>query len=280
VNINGVFDILQPNPYTQTTTKTNAASSSSFGNMLSAESANSSQMVESRGHVGFMKGKNIFEMDYEDNMGRTQSIRIRYAAESTEHDPVVRISCNSFGGSYSETVHLRSVTLEHASYPELCALLAHENALKMKANGGIGIPVGAEDNAAQAAALANGQLTLDDLMRGVDMGDFSQKRNLLQEYAEQYSLDYITIDIPITADETQTVIYGDGMSPEQKAAQAEFDRMMDTIDQVIEEQKKQAEAAKEEAEKRELERHFEAERFQHEQRLKQVDEKKRLEELL
>lgn len=280
MNINGIFDILQPNPYTQTAAKANAASTSSFGDMLSAESANSSQMVESRGHIGFMNGKNIFEMDYEDSMGRTQSIRIQYAAESTEYDPVVRISCNSFSGSYTETVRIRSITLEHATYPELCALLAHENALKMKANGGVGIPVGTEDNAAHAAALANGQLTLDDLMRGVDMGDFSVKRNLLQEYADQYSLDYITIDIPITEDETQTVIYGDGMSPEQKAAQAEFDQLMKTIDTVIEMQKKQAEEAKKEAEKEELERLYDAKAFERDFLLKQADEKKILEELL
>ncbi|MBQ4347755.1 MAG: hypothetical protein IJC39_04845 [Firmicutes bacterium] len=280
MNINNILDIFEYSRTTSANRAGTASSAASFGNMLSAESDFASRAVESRGYVRYMNGNNIFEMDYEDSLGRTQSIRVQYAAESTEHDPVVHISGSSLSGSYSNTVRIRDINLEYATYPELCALLAHENALLMKENGGIGIPVGADDNAAHAADMAKGKLTPEAIMAASNHGDFSEKRNFLQEYAEQFSLDYLTVNIQITSDESKTVTYGDGMSPEQKAAQAKFDQMMKTIDYVIEQQRKQAQEAKEKAEKEELRRIYEAKEYERDLLLKRSDEKKILEDLL
>jgi len=75
----------------------------------------------------------------------------------------------------------------------------------------------------------------------------------------------------------QTVTGDDDMSPEQKAQQAEFERLMRTVDYVIEEQRKQAEVAREEAEKRKMERILEEKEFAHDMLLKQADEKRLLE---
>ena len=57
--------------------------------------------------------------------GDGQNVHAEYTPASTPDDPIVRISGDALGGRYEKVVHLNDVDPANASYPELCALVAH-----------------------------------------------------------------------------------------------------------------------------------------------------------
>ena len=65
-----------------------------------------------------------------------QSVHVMYEEDSTPEDPVVRIFGNSQSGEYEEIVHINEIDPSNATYPELCALLAHKNRTGVYTSGG------------------------------------------------------------------------------------------------------------------------------------------------
>lgn len=55
-----------------------------------------------------------------------QSVNVMYTIDSTAEDPIVKIFGTSMSGSYEEVVHINDIDPTNATYPELCALLAHQ----------------------------------------------------------------------------------------------------------------------------------------------------------
>ena len=55
-----------------------------------------------------------------------QSVNVMYTIDSTAEDPIVKIFGTSMSGSYEEVVHINDIDPTNATYPELGALLAHQ----------------------------------------------------------------------------------------------------------------------------------------------------------
>lgn len=89
-----------------------------------------------------------------------QSVHVMYEAGSTAEDPIVRIFGNSQSGEYEKVVHINDIDPADATYPELCALLAH------KTRTGEYTP-------------EKGTLLMP-LPVGVEQGDYSQKFDYVQ----------------------------------------------------------------------------------------------------
>jgi len=99
--------------------------------------------------------------------GDGQSAYIEYTADSTPEDPVVRISGRSLSGDYVQTVHINDIDLHNATYPELCAVLAHQKYLA----GGVldnGMSVYDPDSALE------GRVPI-----GIAPGDYTQRRDFI-----------------------------------------------------------------------------------------------------
>ncbi len=97
---------------------------------------------------------------YSGGDGLGQTAYVEYTDASTESDPIVRISGHSLSGDYDETIHINNIDPEHATYPELCALLGHKKRIgTYQPEHGLilGVPL------------------------GVDRGDYSQAQNFMQK---------------------------------------------------------------------------------------------------
>jgi len=214
--------------------------------------------------------KQILRVDAIDDQGRTQSIRAEYTADSTAEDPVVMLYGTSYYGDYRYTRRLRDIDLRNCTYPEMYALLAHEKALTMERTGG---------QPDETAAYTN-EVTLDKLAEELPAGDFMKERNFLDEYARSHQQLKISIDIQISADEKITMEHRVDTSAEDAAAAAEFERLMRTVDQFIEDIKEDAEVRAEKAEKEKMEELFQTERDEYERLAEQTDAENILEGLL
>ncbi len=96
-----------------------------------------------------------------------QTVHVMYEEGSTAEDPIVRIFGNSQSGEYEKVVHINDIDPTNATYPELCALLAH------KTRTGEYTP-------------EKGTL-LSPLPVGVDRGDYSKKVNYMQTIKDYVS---------------------------------------------------------------------------------------------
>lgn len=96
-----------------------------------------------------------------------QSVHVMYEEESTAEDPIVRVFGNSQSGEYEKVVHINDIDPTNATYPELCALLAH------KTRTGEYTP-------------EKGTLLMP-LPVGVEQGDYSQKFNYVQTIKDYVS---------------------------------------------------------------------------------------------
>lgn len=93
-----------------------------------------------------------------------QSVHVMYEEGSTPEDPVVRIFGNSQSGEYEEIVHINEIDPSNATYPELCALLAHKN---------------------RTGEYTSGEKRLlDPLPFGMDRGNYSARGNFVQKIRE------------------------------------------------------------------------------------------------
>ena len=93
-----------------------------------------------------------------------QSVHVMYEENSTPEDPVVRIFGNSQSGAYEEIVHINEIDPSNATYPELCALLAHKN---------------------RTGDYTSGEKTLlDPVPFGMDRGNYSERGNFVQKIRE------------------------------------------------------------------------------------------------
>ncbi len=266
MNINSIGSSLRYNPYNAPIKYGNG----SFADMLIAEQK-LKEGVEEPEYVQveacFPYGeKQILRVDAIDDMGRKQSIRVEYAADSTPEDPVVMIYGTSYYGDYRTVRRLRDIDLTDANYTEMYALLAHEKAL--------------ERSTGQNTAHHTGELTLDQIVADTKAGDFMEKRNYLDEYARGHGQLRLTFDIQITPDEAMEIDYRVDTSAEDAAEQAEFERLMRTVDKFIEDIKEDAEVRAEKAEKEKIDELFIAEQDEADEALERIDEKNILEELL
>lgn len=97
---------------------------------------------------------------YSGGDGLGQTAYAEYTDDSTQSDPIVRISGHSLSGDYEKMVHLNEIDPNHASYPELCALLGHQQKIGVyqpKHGMILGVPL------------------------DVDRGDYSQPQNFTQK---------------------------------------------------------------------------------------------------
>lgn len=93
-----------------------------------------------------------------------QSVHVMYEEGSTPEDPVVRIFGNSQSGEYEEIIHINEIDPSNATYPELCALLAHKN---------------------RTGEYTSGEKRLlDPLPFGMDRGNYSARGNFVQKIRE------------------------------------------------------------------------------------------------
>lgn len=96
-----------------------------------------------------------------------QSVHVMYEENSTPEDPVVRIFGNSQSGAYEEIVHINEIDPSNATYPELCALLAHKN---------------------RTGEYTSGEKRLlDPVPFGMDRGNYSARGNFVQKIREYSS---------------------------------------------------------------------------------------------
>ena len=96
-----------------------------------------------------------------------QSVHVMYEENSTPEDPVVRIFGNSQSGAYEEIVHINEIDPSNATYPELCALLAHKN---------------------RTGEYTSGEKRLlDPVPFGMDRGNYSERGNFVQKIREYSS---------------------------------------------------------------------------------------------
>ena len=96
-----------------------------------------------------------------------QSVHVMYEEDSTPEDPVVRIFGNSQSGAYEEIVHINEIDPSNATYPELCALLAHKN---------------------RTGEYTSGEKRLlDPVPFGMDRGNYSARDNFVQKIREYSS---------------------------------------------------------------------------------------------
>ena len=93
-----------------------------------------------------------------------QSVHVMYEEDSTPEDPVVRILGNSQSGEYEEIVHINEIDPSNATYPELCALLAHKNRTGVYTSGE--------------------KRLLDPVPFGMDRGNYSARGNFVQKIRE------------------------------------------------------------------------------------------------
>lgn len=93
-----------------------------------------------------------------------QSVHVMYEEGSTPEDPVVRIFGNSQSGEYEEIVHINEIDPSNATYPELCALLAHKNRT--------------------GEYMSGEKRLLDPLPFGMDRGNYSARGNFVQKIRE------------------------------------------------------------------------------------------------
>ena len=93
-----------------------------------------------------------------------QSVHVMYEEDSTPEDPVVRIFGNSQSGEYEEIVHINEIDPSNATYPELCALLAHKNRTGVYTSGE--------------------KRLLDPVPFGMDRGNYSARGNFVQKVRE------------------------------------------------------------------------------------------------
>ena len=93
-----------------------------------------------------------------------QSVHVMYEKGSTPEDPVVRIFGNSLSGEYEEIVHINEIDPSNATYPELCALLAHKNRT--------------------GEYMSGEKRLLDPLPFGMDRGNYSARGNFVQKIRE------------------------------------------------------------------------------------------------
>ncbi len=108
-------------------------------------------------HTVYIPGPNCV---YSGGDGLGQTAYAEYTDASTESDPIVRITGHSLSGDYDETIHINDIDPENATYPELCALLGHQQktGVYQPEHGMImGVPL------------------------GVDRGDFSQAQNFMKK---------------------------------------------------------------------------------------------------
>ena len=264
MNINSIGSSLRYNPCNAPV----RYGSGSFADMLAAEQK-ISEGVDEPGYVqvdaSFPCGeKQILRVDSIDDMGRKQSIRVEYTADSTPEDPIVRIYGTSYYGEYSYVRRLRDIDLTDASYTEMYALLAHEKTLER----------GSGQNATP------GELTLERIVADTKAGDFMEKRNYLDEYARNNGQLRLTFDIQITPDEAMEIDYRVDTSAEDAAEQAEFERLMRTVDKFIEDIREDAEVRKEKAEKEIVDELIRTEADEAEAAIERIDQKKIMEELL
>lgn len=109
--------------------------------------------------------------------GDGQSAYIEYTADSTPEAPIVRISGRSLSGDYTQTVHLNDIDPRSATYPEICALLAHQKYLA----GDIlpnGMSVYRPDSGMEY-----------HLPSGLEKGDFTQRRDFLSALQKELDED-------------------------------------------------------------------------------------------
>lgn len=59
--------------------------------------------------------------------GDNQDVHVELLRNSTEDDPVVRITGHSYSGAFDFTCHIKSIDPRNASYAEMCALVAWED---------------------------------------------------------------------------------------------------------------------------------------------------------
>ena len=270
MNVNSIGSSLRYNPHNAPVKYGNG----SFFEMLAAEQK-LNEGVEEPQYVQvdatFPYGeKQILRADAIDDQGRRQSIRVEYAADSTPEDPVVMIYGTSYYGDYRYVRRLRDIDLRDATYSEMYAQLAHENALEMKQNGGQLDPNAAYTN----------EVTLDKIAEELPAGDFMKSRNFLDEYAKANQQVKISIDIQITADEKITMEHRVDTSAEDAAAQAEFERLMRTVDKFIEDIREDAEVRAEKAEKEKIDELFIAEQDEADAALERIDQENILEDLI
>jgi len=265
MNVNSIGSSLRYNPYNAPIKYGNG----SFADMLIAEQK-LKEGVEAPEYVrvdaDFPYGeKQILRADAVDNLGRRQSIRVEYTADSTPEDPVVMIYGTSYYGDYRYVRRLRDIDLTEATYPEMYALLAHEKALERSSG----------QNTAHT-----GELTLEQIVADTKAGDFMERRNYLDEYARGHGQLRLTFDIQITPDEAMEIDYRVDTSTEDAAEQAEFERLMRTVDKFIEDIKEDAEIRKEKAEKEKIDELIEAEQTENAEALERADHKVLLNSLL
>lgn len=112
--ISSISALLAQYGYSQrsATTRNNPANTPSFSSTV--------QTVQNI-HVR-LPGENCI---YAGGDGAGQSAYVEYADNSTEDDPIVKITGRSLSGDFNQTVHINDIDPNNATYPELCALLAH-----------------------------------------------------------------------------------------------------------------------------------------------------------
>lgn len=96
-----------------------------------------------------------------------QSVHVMYAEESTPEDPIVRIFGHAQSGEYEKIVHINDIDPTNATYPELCALLAHKTRT--------------DEYTPEKGTL------LRPLPMGVDCGNYAQKFDCIQMIQEYTS---------------------------------------------------------------------------------------------
>lgn len=97
---------------------------------------------------------------YSGGDGVGQNAYVEYTEDSTVDDPIVRISGHSLSGDYDRIVHINDIDPRNATYPELCALLGHQQKIgNYRPEHGLILAVPCD----------------------VDKGDYSQRQNFMQK---------------------------------------------------------------------------------------------------
>ena len=135
-----------------------------FGNNIKSQKSQNTGFEASQPITVYMLNEKCI---YSGGGPNGQSAHVMYEEGSTAEDPIVRIFGNSQSGEYEEIVHINDIDPTNATYPELCALLAH------KTRTGEYTP-------------EKGTL-LSPLPGGVDRGDYSKKFNYVQTIKDYVS---------------------------------------------------------------------------------------------
>ena len=100
----------------------NSFSAAQFSPRVAKNSATSSASSQSI-HVYMLNETCIYSGGGQNG----QSVNVMYTPDSTAADPTVKIFGHSMSGDYEEIVHINDIDPTNATYPELCALLAHQH---------------------------------------------------------------------------------------------------------------------------------------------------------